>query len=187
MMCWKLGQYLQHLMRTEAKWAASKHCTWPGGLIVWLYLWNTSMFCFVFLPLSYITCFSFSPTPYKNHHDPACTFWWLSWQQGSIPLYPLSSVSPSFELPRQKVVRILQAKSKGHLIEFWKAGSGSLCCWEWQSLGTFSFLCFSQLAARCLPTLCGDCNNQLAHEREKISIHWCRYRTAILAWMNSHK
>lgn len=137
--------------------------------------------CFFFLPPSYITCFSFSPTPYKNHHDPACTFWWLSWQQGSIPVYPLSSVSPSSELPRQKVVRILQAKSKAHLIEFWKAGSGSLSCWDWQSLGAFS-----QLAARCLPT-CGDGNNQVAHEREKISNHWCRYRTGILAWMTSHK
>lgn len=179
-MCWKLGQYLHHLMWTEAKWAASKHSAWPGGLIVWLYLWNPSMFWF-FLPLSYITCFSFSPTPYKNHHDPACTFWWLSWQQGSIPVYPLSSVSPSSELPRQKVVRILQAKSKAHLIEFWKAGSGSLSCWDWQSLGAFS-----QLAARCLPT-CGDGNNQVAHEREKISNHWCRYRTGILAWMTSHK
>lgn len=167
-----------NLMRTEAKWIASKHSDWLGGRIVWLYLWNPSMF---FLPLSYITCFSFSPTPYKSHHDPACTFWWLSWQQGSIPLFPLSSVSVSSELPRQKVVRIPQAKSKTHLIEFWKAGSGSLSCHDWQSLGAFS-----RLAVRCLPT-CGDGNNQVAYEREKISNHRCRYRSGILAWMNSHK
>lgn len=42
----KPGHYFHHLMWTEAKWAASKHSAWPGGLIVWLYLWNPSMFCF---------------------------------------------------------------------------------------------------------------------------------------------
>lgn len=150
MMCWKLGQYLQHLMRTRRLNELHLNIVLGQGVLLCDSIYETPL-CLFFLPLSYITCFSFSPTPYKNHHDPACTFWWLSWQQGSIPLYPLSSVSPSSELPRQKVVRILQAKSEGHLIEFWKAGSGSLCCREWQSLGTFFFFVFFTACSKVPP------------------------------------
>lgn len=49
----------------------------PGGSHC-VTLFMKPLYVFFFLPLSYITCFSFSPSPYKNHHDPACTFWWLS-------------------------------------------------------------------------------------------------------------
>lgn len=47
--------------------------------------------------------FSFSEASlaaHQNHHDPACTFRWLSWQLGSICCVPLSGVSPRSELPR---------------------------------------------------------------------------------------
>jgi len=79
---------------------------------------------FMFFPPPYITCAP-PPTPHTHTHFTQETTTiqsvhsgWLSRQQGSIPLHPLSSVSPPFELPRRKVVWFLHAnREKNTLIE----------------------------------------------------------------------